>query len=124
MRKLNQRHAVMALSLFFGWLATAPQPKPARNALRAHVRQRATAGKHLRTAPASQIGERPEVPGSVCCRFGGPWGSWRGVIVLSHVEHHDDDFVTFHGRLTTGGTVARTVPPQCPVHIHELVKAL
>lgn len=121
MKKLNQRQSVLALSMFFGWYATAPQPKPSRNALKAHVRPRFEAGKHLRTAPASQIGERPEVP--VCVRFGGPWGSWRGVIVLSHVERHNNR-VTFHGRLTTGGTVARTVPPQCPVHIHELVKAL
>lgn len=54
-----------------------------------------------------------------CVRFGGPWGSFRGVIVEPLISRTDDGEIAFEGELTTGGRIKRTVPPQCPVHVHE-----
>lgn len=128
MKKLNQKQSVMALSLFFGWFASveAKRREPA-NLLRAKPRARHEAGERLGTFHAGKVlgaltctalGDQ-----YVCVRFGGPWGSWRGVIVNPLIETLPGGQIEFSGELTTGGWVKRSVPAHCPVHVHALSKA-
>lgn len=112
MRKLNQKNAILALGLFFGWFASV-KGRPdctAGNVLVARPVARFKVGaKIAEKADASRVANYLDSR-TIAVRPRGPWGSGTGVMILEHIRVTSDGSIETIGRDTRGARFHRTYP--------------